>query len=600
MMINFELIANQIDVSATQNITLKAGRSHRSVIQSDINLKADNNLTITAPAGSQLIQSQGNITVKGSGSGNLTLANGGSEISIDSSGNVNIFADKLLTLKGKAMTVFDGSMEQDIGGKQSATMPSVPQIAQIAANQRLSLTADGAASLADKTIDLSYFYSDGTPVEDIDYEVVMDNGHIYTGQLSGGTAEVIDVPAGNYTVSYIGEDEEKIISLRQELRTALDQMVAEIRKQADIQERLIDDENLGMQGLIYSGAFLYGLYQQGESIVTGVADLVEGTAGAIYDVGAATFRILGHLATGDVEAMRAELQQIMSTASESINGIVEAFETLVIIAEDEEARTLLANFPARYFNAHSSVERTRMAGRLSFEILLALATFGSGAVVSAIAKSNYFVKATRALEKLTQATKLKRLNYTRSGTTEKVQLDRIRKLDTSIRDVKKINHGPSIRITAEKHRTSSRLNTRQWKHKTMFDGRLVHQRNDLFDINKKDLNGLTNLERMMKGRPPIGFDGEPVNLHHLIQKEPGTIAEVGGKLHSERTKILHIPQYEKRNGAWLKRKNYSFRAHNGRKSTWPSTQFGNIKKTEAEKIFIKWSSEYWKYRAKGF
>ncbi|WMO16744.1 hypothetical protein [Pseudoalteromonas piscicida] len=44
MMINFELIANQIDVSAKQNITLKADRS---VIQSDITLKADNNFTIT-------------------------------------------------------------------------------------------------------------------------------------------------------------------------------------------------------------------------------------------------------------------------------------------------------------------------------------------------------------------------------------------------------------------------------------------------------------------------------------------------------------------------------------------------------------------------
>ncbi|WP_255229667.1 hypothetical protein [Pseudoalteromonas sp. HM-SA03] len=79
---------------------------------------------------------------------------------------------------------------------------------------------------------------------------------------------------------------------------------------------------------------------------------------------------------------------------------------------------------------------------MSFEILLALATFGSGAVVSAIAKSNYFVKATRALEKLTQATKLKRLNYTRSGTTEKVQLDRIRKLDTTFSSspTKKLSH----------------------------------------------------------------------------------------------------------------------------------------------------------------
>ncbi|MCG7541629.1 hypothetical protein [Pseudoalteromonas sp. OF7H-1] len=47
MMINFELTANQIDVSAKQDLTLKAGRSHRSVIQSDITLKADNNFTIT-------------------------------------------------------------------------------------------------------------------------------------------------------------------------------------------------------------------------------------------------------------------------------------------------------------------------------------------------------------------------------------------------------------------------------------------------------------------------------------------------------------------------------------------------------------------------
>ncbi|NLR24488.1 hypothetical protein F9Y85_24990, partial [Pseudoalteromonas maricaloris] len=53
---NLDVTANQIDASAKQDLTLKAGRSHRSVIQSDINLKADNNLTITAPAGSQLIQ----------------------------------------------------------------------------------------------------------------------------------------------------------------------------------------------------------------------------------------------------------------------------------------------------------------------------------------------------------------------------------------------------------------------------------------------------------------------------------------------------------------------------------------------------------------
>ena len=203
---NLDVAANQIDVSATQNITLKAGRSHRSVIQSDINLKADNNLTITAPAGSQIIQSQGNITVKGSGSGNLTLANGGSEISIDSSGNVNIFADKLLTLKGKAMTVFDGSMEQDIGGKQSATMPSVPQIQALSENARLSLAADGIATMASSTIELSYTYQDGSPIMGAPYTIRFANGTELTGYLDdSGKAKIENAPPGQYTVQY-GED----------------------------------------------------------------------------------------------------------------------------------------------------------------------------------------------------------------------------------------------------------------------------------------------------------------------------------------------------------------------------------------------------------
>ncbi|WP_253257080.1 polymorphic toxin type 15 domain-containing protein, partial [Pseudoalteromonas sp. GCY] len=203
---NLDVTANQIDVSAKQNITLKAGRSHRSVIQSDIKLKADNNLTITAPAGSQIIQSQGNITVKGSGSGNLTLTNGGSEISIDSSGNVNIFADKLLTLKGKAMTVFDGSMEQDIGSKQSATMPSVPQIQALSENARLSLAADGIATMASSTIELSYTYQDGSPIMGAPYTIRFANGTELTGNLDdSGKAKIENAPPGQYTVQY-GED----------------------------------------------------------------------------------------------------------------------------------------------------------------------------------------------------------------------------------------------------------------------------------------------------------------------------------------------------------------------------------------------------------
>lgn len=105
---------------------------------------------------------------------------------------------------------------------------------------------------------------------------------------------------------------------------------------------------------------------------------------------------------------------------------------------------------------------------------------------------------------------------------------------------------------------------------------------------------------MEQGKAPIGTDGEPVNLHHLTGTEPGSIAEVGGAFHSEKTKTLHIPQYEKIGGKWVPRKNYSFRKPDGRKRDWPLTKGGKVAKTEVEKAFERWSSLYWKDRAKGF
>lgn len=110
---------------------------------------------------------------------------------------------------------------------------------------------------------------------------------------------------------------------------------------------------------------------------------------------------------------------------------------------------------------------------------------------------------------------------------------------------------------------------------------------------------MTNLDRMRSGKAPVGPDNEPVSLHHLLQDEPGPIAEVGGAFHSRYTGVLHSPQVEKVAGQWAPRKNYSFRAHDGRRSQWPKSPRGNVLKTDAEKAFNRWSSAYWKVRAKG-
>ena len=83
---------------------------------------------------------------------------------------------------------------------------------------------------------------------------------------------------------------------------------------------------------------------------------------------------------------------------------------------------------------------------------------------------------------------------------------------------------------------------------------------------------------MRKGRPPVGYDGKPVNLHHLTQNEPGAIAEVGGIFHSQHTKTLH----------GLTEKGRSFRYSKSGKTT------------EAEKAFNRWKYQYWQNRGTGF
>ncbi|WP_208349839.1 HNH/ENDO VII family nuclease [Pseudaestuariivita rosea] len=118
-------------------------------------------------------------------------------------------------------------------------------------------------------------------------------------------------------------------------------------------------------------------------------------------------------------------------------------------------------------------------------------------------------------------------------------------------------------------------------------GRRVYQRDDLFDPDYVDPEtGLTNRQLMQDGQAPIGHDGRPVNLHHMTQDEPGVMAEVGGRMHSENDRILHMysNQYDK---TWVGpdgvRRPYS--------SAPPSMNRGP---------FNRWKREYWKERANDF
>ena len=81
---------------------------------------------------------------------------------------------------------------------------------------------------------------------------------------------------------------------------------------------------------------------------------------------------------------------------------------------------------------------------------------------------------------------------------------------------------------------------KKWQKSVQFQGTTVFQRDDLFDPAARDKAGRTNLQRMSSGLAPIGDDGNSVNLHHLIQSDKGSIAEVRDTFHKKYDRILHI------------------------------------------------------------
>ncbi|MFD2655657.1 HNH/ENDO VII family nuclease [Gracilibacillus thailandensis] len=69
--------------------------------------------------------------------------------------------------------------------------------------------------------------------------------------------------------------------------------------------------------------------------------------------------------------------------------------------------------------------------------------------------------------------------------------------------------------------------------------RRVYQRIDI-DYERIDpKTGKTNYQLMKSGRPPVWSDGTKIELHHIIQREPGSMVELPNSMHKEYDRILH-------------------------------------------------------------
>ncbi|WP_387493100.1 HNH/ENDO VII family nuclease [Photorhabdus sp. RM96S] len=114
----------------------------------------------------------------------------------------------------------------------------------------------------------------------------------------------------------------------------------------------------------------------------------------------------------------------------------------------------------------------------------------------------------------------------------------------------------------------------------------VYQRNDLFDLNHIDDFGRTNIQRMKKGIAPIGKDGLEINLHHVIQNEPGPMTEILSSTHSKYDRMLHMysNQWDK---TWV--------GPDGIRRT-----YNNAPPSTNRRPFNQWKKTYWKTRALDF
>lgn len=73
----------------------------------------------------------------------------------------------------------------------------------------------------------------------------------------------------------------------------------------------------------------------------------------------------------------------------------------------------------------------------------------------------------------------------------------------------------------------------------IFRGQRVYIHDELFDLDYVDGKGISNREKLLNGKAPIGIDGNPIHLHHINQDPDGDLEEMLQSVHNRNRKELH-------------------------------------------------------------
>lgn len=77
----------------------------------------------------------------------------------------------------------------------------------------------------------------------------------------------------------------------------------------------------------------------------------------------------------------------------------------------------------------------------------------------------------------------------------------------------------------------------------MINGQLALVRSDI-NLNRIDEYGRTNLERMLSGKAPLDSTGKPFELHHIGQKNNGSLAILTSTEHDAASLHGYVQQSE--------------------------------------------------------
>ena len=241
--------------------------------------------------------------------------------------------------------------------------------------------------------------------------------------------------------------EQELKQCRKELQQCLDDIITVVEKRGSMLDKQLQKENIGMQGLILTGAFFDGLFgalgDSAEGIEQIANDMVSTARvklneweGIADDVKYETIEYiekkkdtyLEFIAEVDekrgsvedainksVKQLKSDLEELASYADnaadnayaygeKSINELTDTYNHYAMLFEDTEIGKMLKDFPGRYYDAMPKVEAAQAGGGAGFNVLTAVLTGGALAGVAVVgmvaSKVGLFRKSKKIIDKI--------------------------------------------------------------------------------------------------------------------------------------------------------------------------------------------------------